>query len=214
MKKTTLLAFLLILFINSFSQSEKYPKGAYMTLEEILLKNPSENRTLEIEKRTTGDIRFSGGNDYKLISPDKSIKKKILKRKVLAYSDGDTLYLNCLPYRAFAWFTKVESDGKYFVVKAALSQNTETQKMQLNPSSGMYGQFGALGGAIGGAKLAELRFLYALDKETNEFIYIFEESLKEILKENINLLRKYEKEKEPNEFPVLLKYITLHNEQN
>ena len=53
-----------------------YPKGIYMGLEEVKSKTPSVDATLNWEKRTQGDIKMWGGNDYELKCDDKSIKKK------------------------------------------------------------------------------------------------------------------------------------------
>lgn len=53
-----------------------YPEGIYMSLEEVKSKTPSVDATLNWEKRSQGDIKMWGGNDYELKCDDKSIKKK------------------------------------------------------------------------------------------------------------------------------------------
>ena len=79
MKNTIILTLIFIGLNGSLFAQTQYPKGCYMSLEEIKSKKPSANYNLEIMKRTTGEIRMNGGNDYKLVSPDKSIKRKTLK---------------------------------------------------------------------------------------------------------------------------------------
>jgi hypothetical protein len=81
--KSILITLILGGFITviSFGQATDYPKGVYMSFAEILSKSPSVSVELEIERRTKGDIKMNGGNDYKLFKSDKSIKKKRLSSK-------------------------------------------------------------------------------------------------------------------------------------
>ena len=88
-----------VLAMNLLAQAESFPKGAYMKIEEIKGKSPSNPLDLMVIKRTKGDIKMMGGNDYKLESADKTVEGKTLRRELLAYSNGDTLYLNCMTYK-------------------------------------------------------------------------------------------------------------------
>jgi hypothetical protein len=184
------LIFLVAFGFCSIAQMNIYPKGAYMSFDEIINKTPSQQFDLNVIKRTKGDIKMVGGNDYKLVSIDKSVKKKILKKEIWAYSLGDTLYLNCFHYKVQPWYTCVISDGNYLVFKGGISQYVDEQKKQMQ--MGYY--FGVVGGAISGAKLAMLRFLYVIDKKTNQINTVTPETLRELLIENNELLAQFDKE--------------------
>lgn len=196
-------------FSFSFAQDSSYPKGAYMSFEEIVSRSPSVQIDLGVLKRTKGDIKMVGGNDYKLTSEDKAVKSKFLKKEIWAYSLGDTLYLNCFRYEVQPWYAAVISDGDYLVFRGGLSQNSEEQERQMQ----MGYSFGAIGGALAGAKLALLRFLYAVDKNTHQIITVTPESLRGLLQKNNELLNRFEEEPNKESEEVLLKYLQLLNGQ-
>lgn len=90
--KTLISLFILILFISEVNgQIDKYPKGVYITFDEVKIKSPSQQIPLVVSKRTKSDIKMSGGNDYKIESEDKAINKNTVKKEFIAYSQGDTL---------------------------------------------------------------------------------------------------------------------------
>ena len=199
-----------VIIINlSFGQHQKYPKGAYMSFNKIIKKSPSKQTNLNVFKRTKGDIKMVGGNDYKLTSEDKAIKKKFIKKEVRAYSMGDTLYINCFHYKVQPWYTPVISDGDYLVLRGGISQNLDEQKKQME----IRHSFGAIGGAFAGAKMALLRFLYIIDKNTNEIFTVTPEYLIELLREDNQLLERFNNETEKESEETLLKYLKLINEK-
>ena len=208
MKKIT---FLLMTLLISFYVSSQglYPEGCYMNYEELKSKTPSKNYELTIEKRTNSDIKMNGGNDYKLISPDKSIKRKVLKKEILAYSDGDSLFINCLPYKLQTWYAKIISDGQYFVFIAGIPMDKTMQSKEMQ--AGM--AFGAVGGAFAGASLAMKRYLYVLEKESNEVKMIDSEIMIELLSEYPDLLEKYNSDSRKMEIPTQIEYLILLNDK-
>lgn len=208
MRRTFLLFILLSSAYLIFSQNLSYPEGCYMSYDEIILKTPSQNFNVSIEKRTESDIKMVGGNDYKLISSDEKFKKKILKKEIWAYSDGNDLFLNCIHFYLQPWYTKVISDGKYIVFMAAIPTNQAMQSKEMQVGMA----FGAVGGAIAGASLALKRFLYVLEKESKIVIYIDSESIKPILSENKNLLNEYLNEKSSTWTDTQIKYLKLLNQ--
>ncbi len=208
-KPTLTIIFFVAALYSSFGQQQNYPKGVYMNFNEIVNKMPSQQLDLDVIKRTKSNIKMVGGNDYKLISKDKSVKNKFIKQKIWAYSLGDTLFLNCFQYKVQPWYSCIISDGDYLVFRGGLSQNSKEQKKQMQ--MGFY--FGAIGGAIAGAKLALLRFLYVIDKNTNEISTVSPGSLREILEGNDKLLDQYNNETDKESESTLLKYIKLVNEE-
>lgn len=208
---TLILGFITVI---SFGQATDYPKGVYMSFAEILSKSPSVSVELEIERRTKGDIKMNGGNDYKLFKSDKSIKKKTIKNKYYAYSDGDSLYINCIHYKIQPWYTPVLSDGRFFVIRGGISIDTKTQKEQLDNQAQLGYMFGAIGGAFQGAKLAMLRFIYVIDKESNQITTVSSDYLKKLLSETPELLTQYEAEDEQLDQKIFVKYLRLLNKKN
>lgn len=210
MKKTTLLLTFLMITLYSTSQG-LYPKGCYMSFEEVKSKSPSENYQLTIEKRTKSEIKMNGGNDYQLVSTDKSVKRKVLKKEIFAYSDGDTLYINCLKYLLQSWYSQVISDGRYLVFIAGIPMLKDMQSKALQQDVQMSVMFGAVGGAFAGAELAMRRYLYIVDKELNVVKLVNQEVVKEVLKDSPHLLEQYNLESKPNETDIQVKYLKLVN---
>jgi len=195
---TKKLLFILILGIAvlSVKAQYQYPKGVYLSFDELKSKQPSADLDIIVEKRTQGDIAMVGGNDYKLTSNNKSVKKSYLRNDVFAYSDGDSLFLNGLRLRLFSGYIKVLNDGnKYFIFKASVSQD------------GYSNMFGAVGGAI----QAVQRYLYVYDKSTGIVTSITIDTLKKLLKNNENMLEKYLNEKDKENEELQLKYLIMLN---
>lgn len=208
MKQLLAISFLFLISLTGFCQFD-YPAGCYMSFDEILDKSPQENHDLIVERRSNGDIKMNGGNDYKLVSEDKSIKRKTLKKEIHAFSLGDTLYLNCLPLKLQTWYTKVLSDGKYFVFIAGIPMDRTmyTSEMQAGYA------FGALGGAIAGASIAMQRFLYILDKETKQLSMIDPDVLKSLLADEPDLLQEFKNEGKEPEIGTMVDYLNELNKR-
>ena len=202
---------ILLMTINLHAQTDAFPKGAYMKVEEIKGKSPSNPLELKVIKRTKGDIKMIGGNDYKLVSADKTVAGKTLRKELLAYSNGDTLYLNCLPYKLQQWYAAIISSGKYLIFKGGIPMDNKMYKNQI-AISGV--AFGAIGGAFAGAQMALMRFLYALDLETNTVEMIVPETLRKLLANRSGLLEQYNQEPKPEDESTLIKYLKMLNAAN
>lgn len=214
MKPIGLLILLILSFSSLYGQVSSYPKGVYMSYDEVNKKTPSLLIELEKKKRTKGEIKMTGGNDYKLYKSDKSISKIKIKRDFFAYSDGDTLFINCMHYKIQAWYTPLLSDGKYMVICGGLSMNPKIRKEQLRNRAQIGSLFGPIGGGIQGAKLAMLRFVYIIDSNSDQLIPVTRNHLIEMLEETPELLIQYKKEKEQYNVEVIVKYLTLINNKN
>lgn len=176
---------------------EKYPKGLYMSYEEIVNKTPSVMDTVVVKKRTSFDIAMVGGNDYELKSP--TITKKVLKKKAFAYSDGDTLYINCIKYGAQPWYAKVSDAGKYLVFSAAMSKES-VRAGNTNPLI-MSFMFGALGGALGGAMSAQERYVYTVELKENKFDIVTLDFLDVVLKDR-DVYEEFQRDREGAELAI------------
>ncbi len=152
------------LYCNANAQ-QPFPQGLYMSLDEIRQHQPSVTTSLDVVKRSSFDIKMNGGNDYKIESSDKSWKKNI-KKKAWAYSDGDTLYINCRMVKAQPWYAKVLEPGKYLIFDAAYAKHTQEYRNDVAKSATVGYMFGLLGGFIYAASSTPGRLHYALDVKT------------------------------------------------
>lgn len=202
-----ILILVVVMFGISATSEEFYPKGSYMSFEELIAKTPSENFDLTIERRSKSDIKMNGGNDYKLISADKSIGKKVTKKEILAYSTGDSIFINALPYKLQAWYSKIINDGKFFVFTAGIpmDKTMQTKEMQMGMA------FGAIGGGIGGTSLAIKRFLYILNKDTNKVLMVDADVMSQLLIGYPELLNQYNSDSEKYEIPTQIEYLEILN---
>lgn len=187
------------------AQIGDYPKGIYMSFQEVIDKNPSKYDKVELEKRSKGKIKMNGGNDYQLNPINKKVKKKFLRNEVYAYSEGGELYLNCYKHELYSWYTKVKGENEdYFVFRASLPINMK--KYGLETSSIPY----AFGGIIAGfsaAKRALIRLPYVFDKKTQNVILISEKNIRKMISSSPQLVNSFEKEAEKNDVETLLQYL-------
>jgi hypothetical protein len=207
--RNTIITLLLVFSINTFGQT-KYQKGIYLSFEEITQNKPSANYNVELEKRTEGEIKMNGGNDYQLNAIDKSTNRSQLKKEVEAYSDGENLYINCKKLKLYSWYSKVLSDKKYFVFSGALPENYKDYGIELSELSNM---FGAVGGALSGMKLALLRFPYILDKANQKLTLVSSKNINEIFSNDKIILEKFNQDPEKNKMETILKYLVEWNEK-
>ena len=201
--KKTILFVLAFSFINIYAQTS-YPTGCYMSFEELVNKKPSENCDVSIEERILSDIQFSGGNDFKLISEDKSIKKKILKKEIWAISDGKNLYINGIHHKFQHWYSKVLDEGKYLIFKGAIP------KGEVAVISGL---FGGVTGGISGAMISHLRYIYLLNIETGETFFVNETKIHQTLSNYDDLLSEYDKEEDKKSPDTIFKYVKILNNE-
>lgn len=207
--RNTIIVLLLVFSSNTFGQT-KYQKGIYLSFEEILQNKPSANYNVALEKRTEGEIKMNGGNDYQLNALDKSTNRSQLKKEVEAYSDGENLYINCKKLKLYTWYSKVLSDKKYFVFSGALPENYKEYGIELSQLSNM---FGAVGGALSGMKLALLRFPYILDKTNHKLTLVSSKNINEIFSNDTIILEKFNQDPDKNKMETILKYLVEWNEK-
>lgn len=160
---------------NSAMAQQKYPKGLYMSIDELVNQAPSIHDEIEIITRTNFDLAMNGGNDYELKSP--TLDKKTIKRKAVAFSDGDTLYLNGKQFISQPWYAKVYHYGDYLVFDGCLSNNAGEVIAGVT--------LGAIGGAISGPISAHKRYTYAVKLGDSEASSINLDILSKILPDSV-----------------------------
>ena len=155
--KRTIFITLVVLTVNltSFAQVQ-FPKGCYMSFEEIQSREPSQDFNVKIAKRKKMEIKTSDGNDFKITPKDKKVKKNTLMKDVWAVSDGENLYLNGIHYHVEHWYAMVdkEEDNKLYLSAA---------KNTLKPSVSVNGV-----NLSGGFGFSPVRINYYLDLNSNE----------------------------------------------
>jgi hypothetical protein len=206
---------LLAISVQAFGQ-DSIPAGGYLNLNEYKNRSPKYSDTFTLIRRTTGDIKAWGGNDYKVESSEEQITKKILKNEIWGIQKGDTLYLNALPITGLGWYSKVEISGRYSILHPAYPINGKIIKeLGLDdPQSGLTYMFGAIGGAIQGAKIAMMRIPLIYDMETNEKMLLTEKNVIKILENYPNIKSKFNQETTKPSEGLLTKYLEMINEQS
>ena len=196
-----------VLFYNvAFSQIETCPKGGYANLQGVLEKTPCSDFNVEIERRSKGKIKMVAGNDYQLNPIDKSVKKKFLKNELYAYSDGDSLLLNCKKYEIQFWYSMIEAENDdYFLFRAGLPSNFERYGLE---ASNLPYMFGGIIAGISAAKRALIRLPYILDKEKDEVYIVSEENILEYIGDNQGLKEQFANELEKGDVDTLMRYLT------
>lgn len=207
MKNKLFFLVLSCLTINGFAQLQKFPNGVYLSLEQLKKRTPAFDVNFQVIRRTESDIGFNGGNDYEIKSDIDSLNKKFIKKIVFAYVKNDSLYLNCIHYKLSTWYALCMTQGTFLAFKGAMSNDKSSEEVA------PYGVlFGAIGGGIAGANAAKKRFLYVLSLRTGNVRLLKKEYLAERLKDNQNLLDRFNNEKDQESESILIKYIDLLNE--
>lgn len=193
MSRTIILLLILLLLLSLTAQGQTaYPSGVYMSQKDLVTKTPSQNYNLTIEP-LNNEINF------KIKSPEKEIKRKVINRKIWAISDGETLYVNGYHIDFEPQYLKVVHEGKYLLYVGSLSAGDANAIA-----------FG--GGAIAAGIAASSRWLYAWNPEARENFKINKPILEQWLEKTPWLLADYQNETFPKDMDVLIRYASLRNE--
>ena len=182
------------------------PRGVYFSLKDMLLLTPNiPNDSLILIKRTNGDIKMSGGNDYKfeLISKsNKTLNSSFLKSKVYAVSYGDSLFINGAKLKVQQWYVYAHRYSNYLVFRGGIS--ADRQNEEILPAAAA---FGGIGGAIAGAKTAMLRYLYVMDLRTEKIKFLDAKFVEELIAANESLKTKFNSETDKESEAILMRYF-------
>ncbi len=174
----------LLIGLKAGAQTVDYPQGVYMSVGELLRKEPSLHAKLSIIVWNNIAKAGNGINDYDLLSEDGAVRNKAINKEIWGYSDGKDLYVNCRLCNLAKGYGKVLDAGKYLIFRAA---DKKTSNKQQAVSAVCYA-FGGLflgsamfGTANGGLTPLEARPLYALDLSTGELLRVDPESIRPLL---------------------------------
>ncbi len=190
-----LLSFSLLTTFSVFAQLPKYPKGIYFKFKDLKTGKPSNDISVEIDKTSLGGRLLWNKNDYKLISKDPDVVKSVLRRDVFAYSDGDSLYINCKPHHLHSGYTPITSQSGPYLFFSVIQGSPSA----IIPAAGI----ATIGEANG------VRFLYYLDSNTGEVDRLNQDMMNYLLADHVELYDLYKKEKFYDREDVLLNYIKL-----
>jgi len=202
----------LVLFIsaiNCFAQDTLYA-GGYLSFEEFKIHSPSLENSFIITQRTASDIRWNGGNDFKVEYPPSDLIRKSAKYKIWAIYNADTLFMNGWRLGVGMWYTVALTRGRYICMEGGIPGSLHLQQ-ELRKN----GSYRPVGGIITVGKPFQynaIRFLYVFDTKTNLVNVLDEKNILKILEPETDLLRSFKSEPEVNK-EIYLKYIKLLNKK-
>lgn len=214
MKKYLILSLFSFLSIALSGQNQMTHKaGGYETLSDFQSNTPKYLDTFIVSKRTTGEIKAWGGNDYAVESTTETTTKKVIKNQIWGIFFNDTLYLNGLKLTGLIWFSKVEIFGKYCFLKPAFPVLAKIQK-ELGLNDPQYGyMFGAVGGAFQGAQMALKRIPLIYSLSDGKKMLLCKKNILMLLENYPELKTNFLNEKKQETEDILLKYLKLLNEK-
>jgi len=187
--------------IYGLAQNNIFPEGVYLNFEQLKNKTPAFNADLEIEQRTFSQVAMNGGNEFKLIAKNDSLKESFIKNKIYCYVKNDSIFLNGKPNGYQQWFALTLTSGNFLVFKSGMA------------ISNYNGMGGAIGGGISAAEASKKKYRYVLSLRTGNIKDFNQEYLVARLNEVPELLEKYNQEKNKDTEPVMIRYMQLLNEK-
>jgi len=215
LKQICILIFTLTFGNLIWSQNDSIAEGAYMNIEEFVRNEPSLDVKFKVEKQNFKSAKWvNSANDYDL--RHESLSKKLIKKKILAYADKESLYINCYRYQIEDGYSKVVMTGKYMVFIAGLSSDLSlrTYQLQKNKDETFWKYMGIKGQNISDIDPKTLRFLYVVDTFTNRLYMIDEIGMKKLLvKADSELLESYMDEitQTKDKEKTVFKYLEILN---
>lgn len=207
MKRLNLCISLLFLCLSLMSlyPTSSFPKGLYMTLDEIKKRTPSLQCKVIVEEQSQDAKVWMETNDYRLLPEGKCVSQHKLKRKVWAYSDGEHLYVNCRTIKLQLWYAKVLTTGRFLVFyENRVSQN-------IKDAAVLGGLIGAHI-AINSTQKPIDRYLQVIDLKESMRYFVDSACVKKALTEHPELLQNFETELDKNNHKTLLAYLQMVND--
>lgn len=195
-KKILLLVVVFFSVKSLFAQELIYPKGTYMSMYDIIHKQPSQQHNLKLAPRNSNPATAS---DYKAESVDKTLNTSFIKKNIWAISDGANIYINCFHYGFQSMFAKSKHVGKNILFVAGVPKAEAFDKTL---------RYGAL---IGGTIVASTEYLYLLDGTTGRIQKIDQFEIEQMLTGYPELMQQYKQEDNPKALQTLFRYAVQVN---
>jgi len=203
----------LIFFITSsscFSQ-DTLRVGGYSSVGEFKNNSPSIGNVFIIKKRTSSDIRWNGGNDYKVEYSDSNINRKNIKYKFWAINQGDILFINGWKLGLGIWYVKALTRGRFICLEGWIPVSKYLLK-ELR-QAGLYNPVGGILTIGRPFQYNSLRFLYVYDVELDKLRLLDEKNSLNILESHSVLRESFMTESNKNK-ETFIKYIELLNKKS
>lgn len=201
MNRNIIIVILSIFSVSGLAQS-KFPNGVYENIDQLRNGTPGFNANYRIIHRAEADIVLNGGGDYEAKSDNDSTNKKFIKETVYAYVKNDSLYINCFYHHSDAGYALCLSQGAFLAFKGIMSEGNSEEEVIPQRSADK---------KLAGTHVAKKRSLYVLSLRTGNVRPLNKHYLRERLKEDENLLYKFNGEPNPDSESTLIKYAGLLN---
>ena len=148
--------------------------------------------TLHVERRTRNQLYLMGGADYRIESSTNQSLSRYLRKRCYAVRIDSTLYVNCRKmrykrYRLGGWYASALEIGGHIFYAAQPVGQAATETLTPHDAPKLPGE---VGDAIQASGLVNQR----LDLETGRSAFVDKERMRELLAEQPELLKEFEKE--------------------
>lgn len=204
MVKTVAACVFSVLFgVQSFGQFNQFPNGVYLTLDQLKKHTPAYNTSLVMQRRSAHEIRYNGGNEYRLVSKKDSLSQHYIKKKMFAYVKNDSVYLNCNEMDLGNWYTLAITKGNFMAFNARDIEPDRTKNAT---------QTGLLGYALAKTTEEINWSRYVLSLRSGYLTPLRKDYVMKRLREKMDLLEQFVQEKEKDSFATMYRYLDLLNE--
>lgn len=152
--------------------------------------------TLHVERRTRNQLYLMGGADYRIESSTNQSLSRYLRKRCYAVRIDSTLYVNCRKmrykrYRLGGWYASALEIGGHIFYAAQPVGQAATETLTPHDAPKLPGE---VGDAIQASGLVNQCVYYELDLETGRSAFVDKERMCELLAEQPELLKEFEKE--------------------
>ena len=168
----------------------------YSNLEELVEERGDTVSILTVEKRTKNQRYLMGGADYRIEAVGNRGLSRYLRKRCYAVRIDSTLYVNCRKmrykrYRLGGWYASALEIGGHIFYAAQPVGQAATETLTPHDAPKLPGE---VGDAIQASGLVNQRVYYELDLETGRSAFVDKERMRELLAEQPELLKEFEKE--------------------
>jgi hypothetical protein len=181
--------------------ASRYEKGVYKDFSEFLHNSPSITNDFQLKTQSGEKTIEKGVANFRLIMLDSAVRRRDAK-KFWGACDGESIYVNEMSYNGAFGFRKILGLGRYCYFKGS------------NPAAVATGA--VIGGAIGGVAMAAANphIPYILNINNGKFYILDKTLLRMILKQDNELLTRYEAAERKSSDEVLVDYIKEYNSRH
>lgn len=148
----------------------------FFSANEFNNNNATFNSSITIRHRSVSDIRWNGGNDYKVVTNKSVLKKRKIKFALFAITKGDSLFFNGWKLGLGLWYSYALTLGRYICLEAGVPGSFRLAKDLRK--AGLYRPTGGL-----------LTLGYPFQNNIKRFLYVYDTKLNTVsILDEINLI--------------------------